>query len=693
MGGLEVKKMVLEKDSSILGYPGEILKALHADHHNVCKFERAQDSNYISVRNALKTLVERFRSTGQRLLGTQGRSQLQHLEELLAASENQNEDLEFFQKRWTPGTCEWILSSSQFQKWISESSSPSFLWLYALPANGKSVLSSFIINHLLRESSCVYYFSRFGDHSKRSLSACLRSLAFQIAQQLPLFHRALNDMRFSTTTLEKIDPKVIWEKIFHVLFSMRFHTTMYWVIDALDESNHPQLLVQLMHTMSNSPAPIKVLLDSRRTPELISTFDRLAVNARVIYIPIEDTKRDILDGAGGNFLWASLAVIEIMKCNSQEDLDETLAGIPHGMQQLYQRMESSILNTSKPRDRLLAKTVLTWAVCSRRPLMLDELSQALKPEFAVLLELRFAISRYGLLPQSVSVKGISNTIWDDNLAKLSLGPETQTLTIICSGGHFAVFTAAGQIVIYNSLTFEAKHTLRHEERVSIMDFSHCSNFLVLYGFQSTKVWSDKTGEVLYRIETPAGSRALTIKFSPDSAILYIGSTDRVVRVAHLRSNTPTRSVLNEGLLKDDTTLGRHVNNVPYCIAFDATVTYLAVGYRGSPLSIWETDPSELINRFKRNQEYAGNSWTVVDQILWQPQSSELLGLYMGGHVFKWNPHDDIRRKIDAGASIVASSSEGKLFATGDNLGMIKLYNFQHFALIYQLSCESMVYAI
>jgi hypothetical protein len=30
-------KMVLEKDSSILGYPGDTSKALGADHHRICK--------------------------------------------------------------------------------------------------------------------------------------------------------------------------------------------------------------------------------------------------------------------------------------------------------------------------------------------------------------------------------------------------------------------------------------------------------------------------------------------------------------------------------------------------------------------------------------------------------------------------------------------------------------------------------
>jgi hypothetical protein len=56
--------MVLEKGSSILGYPGEISKSLNADHHDVCKYTSPEDPNYVSVRNALQTLVKSLRSRG-----------------------------------------------------------------------------------------------------------------------------------------------------------------------------------------------------------------------------------------------------------------------------------------------------------------------------------------------------------------------------------------------------------------------------------------------------------------------------------------------------------------------------------------------------------------------------------------------------------------------------------------------------
>ena len=56
--------MVVDKDSAIMGYPNEITKSMNADHHTVCKFDNKDHPDYISIRNALKTLITDVCSTG-----------------------------------------------------------------------------------------------------------------------------------------------------------------------------------------------------------------------------------------------------------------------------------------------------------------------------------------------------------------------------------------------------------------------------------------------------------------------------------------------------------------------------------------------------------------------------------------------------------------------------------------------------
>lgn len=61
---LKSSQMIVEKDSATLGYQGEITKPLNADHHEVCKYINPQDSNYRSVRDVLRSMVEQFRTKG-----------------------------------------------------------------------------------------------------------------------------------------------------------------------------------------------------------------------------------------------------------------------------------------------------------------------------------------------------------------------------------------------------------------------------------------------------------------------------------------------------------------------------------------------------------------------------------------------------------------------------------------------------
>jgi hypothetical protein len=182
--------MVLEKDSSLLGYPGETSKALEADHHGVCKYENPRDPNYITVRNILKSLVSKViakKQTGRPALSDRARSR--ELKALLAISDFPDTDYIFFRDQWVQETSEWILEEQAYINWLhAKNRSQHVLWLRGGAAAGKSVISSFVINSLVeQELHCQYFFIRFGDQKKQTLGLLLRSLAYQIAQRVPSF--------------------------------------------------------------------------------------------------------------------------------------------------------------------------------------------------------------------------------------------------------------------------------------------------------------------------------------------------------------------------------------------------------------------------------------------------------------------------------------------------------------------------
>ncbi|MCJ1435227.1 hypothetical protein MMC27_004599 [Xylographa pallens] len=410
--------MVLEKDSSILGYPGEISRPLDADHHTVCKFASPEDPNYKSVRSALLTLIRNYNISGLQKSKSKLTVDLQNVKALLSVSGPPEDDLRESRNRWQPGTCDSILYAPTFVDWTQDSTSSSILWAYARPGSGKSVLSSYLIHHL-KQSGCIcaYYFFKYLDASKRSLSSMLRSIAFQVAEDLPEFYQALTNLLEDTTQFEKLDIRSIWQRLYRsTLFKLNYAQPMYWVIDALDESESVNTIVETLSGIQDSQSPIKILITSRELPTITAAFGRIS-SVPIVRMCLDDNTKDIrhytasqvrymhgtidfkqeitaqiVDLAQGNFLWAELAIKQVLQRHNPEDIQAALSELPPGMDALYRRMEMNIKQLSRAADKETSRTILTWATFARRPLTKDDLLSVLKTENLVPLDLNHTIS-------------------------------------------------------------------------------------------------------------------------------------------------------------------------------------------------------------------------------------------------------------------------------------------------------------
>lgn len=293
--------MVVDKDSSILGYPGETSKPLHADHHGVCKYDSPQDPNYIAVRNVLKFLIRKITSTSRpNQQSTSDRIEWPDLKLLLAITEPPDIDYIHFRDQWVEGTNEWILEEKNYLNWVNASEETTrILWLNGRAGTGKSVLSSFIINSLLEQGACCqYFFIRFGDQKKRTLSFILRSVAYQLAQSVHDFSEKVAKLAEEGIDFENVNPRIIWECIFKsILFRMEIQKPIYWIIDGLDEAAEPREVVKLLSNISSASIPIRILLASRKTSDIEVAFKKIpqTVNSDSISIEghVEDPRRYI----------------------------------------------------------------------------------------------------------------------------------------------------------------------------------------------------------------------------------------------------------------------------------------------------------------------------------------------------------------------------------------------------------------
>ncbi|TRX93965.1 hypothetical protein FHL15_005043 [Xylaria flabelliformis] len=411
--------MVLEKNTAVLGYPRETPQPLSANHHGVCKFQSREDANYLSVLGALRSVVEP--DLPDSVDGASG-----HLEEdlalvktLLSISTPPEEDLAVGHAVRVPGTCEHFFTTREFREWRSSGSSQ-ILWVHAPPGSGKSTLCALIVDRILEAGDpCVYFFFKYDNYQKKSISHMLRSFAYQISVHEPRVCHELADLAKSGERFHNADSLKIWKRIFlPILSKVPTKRVFYWVIDGIDESESGRQIIDFLSSTNEFESTIKVLILSRPHFTINQALQRASTKMPVVELPLADNQEDIrlavseeiiylasderfkLDivneittRSHGNFLWASLVVKLMASCHRQDQVEKLLETTPEGMDKLYDRMLSVVTSLHVPEDVNLARILLSWAMYSRTPLTVEELSEPYAAEFRLVMNLKHTVNQ------------------------------------------------------------------------------------------------------------------------------------------------------------------------------------------------------------------------------------------------------------------------------------------------------------
>ena len=290
--------------------------------------------------------------------------------------------------------------------------------------------------------------------------------------------------------------------------------------------------------------------------------------------------------------------------------------------------------------------------------------------------------------KSLVVSGLSTPDWDDSLARLSFGYGSYASSISAAGAQIAILISSGSVVLYDSSTFEevTASPIKHGERVYMMELNSTGTLLATYGYRTTKLWEVSSGVCKMSVENiESRPRPLAMLLANNSTMLLVGTDDRRIRSLDLNRTTPTWQLAGE--LEEPELEGHFLNSSNY-MALNKDGSLIAVAYRGHPLSAWETEgPVHIGHCWRRREEVVRGE---VIEAVWHPHYPEVLGLYIEGVVFKWRPHDGDTEEIATGASRLAISNDGDLFATGDVRGTVKVYTTSDFCLLYQLTSEETV---
>lgn len=321
------------------------------------------------------------------------------------------EDLEYARKLRHPGTCEWIRTQPDFRIWW-ESAAPSresLLWIHAIPGAGKTVLSSFLIDHAARfdfrlSSAVIYFLFKSTDSDKNSITAAARSLLYQLYKI-----RGSTDAAFVDEIKKHLDNsgqsraksfKTIWTLFCGYVAKL---TGLVIVIDALDECIEPRFFIKGLQQLSKCSA-VKIVVTSRREKELVEDLcDWMAIemsskevaadiaafleykvckSPKLSHPLVRSSVLKLLQSrSNGMFLWVALMIKDLKSKASIYEINDALLTLPEGLDRMYERILSRLHNSLKPSPKKLCLRVLRWVVCATRPLRLKELEEALKLEY------------------------------------------------------------------------------------------------------------------------------------------------------------------------------------------------------------------------------------------------------------------------------------------------------------------------
>lgn len=427
-----------------------------------------------------------YNASGERKLSSSTHSASQTslqdaFEALFSVVEPGGDLYNIYENYYLLGSGEWILSSQDFHQWLhSDVPGPCVLHVTGHAGSGKTVLASFIIKYLERAGNSVqYFFFRFDNqHTKRSLRSCLLSLAFQLAKSNAEYKKRLRNLLDHRSSVAKADIRRLWQKLFTEIFiKLDGSEPIYWVIDAIDESDCVTLFLNLLLTLEPVPQQVRILFMTRphsvghafgkfktkiRPSSFFSTPMATPEKSLEMYIIKELSliqwpgdpgfmdymTQSLLGKCQGNFLWLRLAVRQLVDCDYPQQAHNVLEATPRELADVYERIQSRLASEMPTDDQHLAVRILTWITCSEHQLTLDEMSEALQDTSKPIpmLHLKHTINR--LCGDLVVVDDTSNKIsMVHHTAKEFL---TQTSGIVfhvdTASGHGALLDRCLQVV-------------------------------------------------------------------------------------------------------------------------------------------------------------------------------------------------------------------------------------------------------
>ena len=317
-------------------------------------------------------------------------------------------------------TCEWVLQLDQFVGWASpQSTQAKLLWLHGPPGFGKTFISAWITQHLIKNSQqpVVSFFCVADNQPSRDPYAILRSWISQLLDQcsavLPLVasffaFRPSKDQILTHLELWKLFDSIGegipectfildgFDECVDINSGVQYHTNdprSDFLRDLLSHvprtaahvlvvsRNVPDIKGHLSQSLQTTPT-LKMYeyeISAKDTSADVAAFSESMVNQR---LPKKNAAlkdkiaKEAAKRSEGMFLWINLLEKEISPGQNAKELHQTVLEMPSRTSEAYSREIDRIMQLPL-KQKSKALTVLRWVLFAVRPLQLKELAEAL----------------------------------------------------------------------------------------------------------------------------------------------------------------------------------------------------------------------------------------------------------------------------------------------------------------------------
>lgn len=227
-----------------------------------------------------------------------------------------------------PVTGSWILRTPEWSSWLS--ANERCLWIHGIPGAGKTILMSYLIQHLkqhcsnsrTRKCAIVYYYCYFG-HNQNEAAPFLRWLVNQLCRQ------ADSTPRYVYRLYNECGEPDLEELLIAVGEVLEEFDCTYLVIDALDESIPRNDLLQVLRALATDPKfqKVQLLASSREYIDIEKAMGEFSIPVSMANPSVEEDIR--------LHVRASLKSNYKFKRWPQELLDEVEDALSKGAQGMY----------------------------------------------------------------------------------------------------------------------------------------------------------------------------------------------------------------------------------------------------------------------------------------------------------------------------------------------------------------------